>query len=492
MADFSTGRCACGWLAMVMTAVIGLSACSEAPTYQPPALAVTPTAFREAGPWVPAEPKTAGSGDWWQGFGDPLLDRLEARIASDNPTLAAALARHDEAQAYVGEVRASLLPSIGIGGNLTANRQSNTRPLRGANQPDLYGAHTLDASINYEADLWGRVRNSVAQGRANAEAAADDAAAIHLSLQARLATDYVELRGLDRQAQVLAGAVADYTQADAVTRNRFAGGIASGIDVGASGALLADAEAQIADVRNGRALLEHAIASLVGVPPESLIIAPAVPALSLPAVPLNLPSTLLQRRPDVAAAERRVFAANRAIGVARAAFFPSLQLGGEGGFQSSALAELVSAPSLFWTIGPSLALNLFDGGRRHARVAEARAAWAEAGAHYREVALSAFQQVDDGLSQLHNLGDEATAEDRAAAQAADAERASYGRYVKGVANYLDVLTVQTTALTTRRRAVQVGTLQLLAAIDLVRALGGGWTPSTTASQIALKPAASAR
>jgi NodT family efflux transporter outer membrane factor (OMF) lipoprotein len=199
--------------------------------------------------------------------------------------------------------------------------------------------------------------------------------------------------------------------------------------------------------------------------------------LSLPPVPLGLPSTLLQRRPDVAAAERRVFAANRAIGVARAAFFPALQLGGEGGFQGTALAGLVSAPNLFWSIGPSVALTLFDGGRRHARVDEARAAWAEAADHYRETALAAFQQVEDGLSQLHHLGDEAAAEDRAAAQAAVAQRASYGRYIKGVANYLDVLTVQTTALATRRRAEQIATQRLLASIDLVRALGGSWTPS---------------
>lgn len=460
-------------------ALVSLAGCSMAPAYQPPALSVTPTAFRESGPWVPAVPGTAGgNAEWWQGFGDPLLDQLETRVAKDSPTLAAALARHDSAQAYVRELSSARFPTIGVGTQLTADRQSDTRPLRGANQPDLYGAHTIDGTISYEADVWGRVRNSVAQGRANAEASADDAAFIRLSLQAQLASDYVELRGLDRQADVLAKALVDYTQADTVTRRRLAGGIASGIDVGASGALLADAQAQVADVHNSRALLEHAIASLIGVPPESLIIAPAATPLSLPAVPLGLPSTLLQRRPDVAAAERRVFAANRAIGVARAAFFPALQLGGEGGLQSTALAGLIAAPSLFWTIGPSLAATVFDGGRRHARVVESRAAWAEAGDQYRETALAAFQQVEDGLSQLHNLGDEAAAENRAADQAEIAQRASYSRYVKGVANYLDVLTVQTTALATRRRAEQITTQRLLASIDLCRALGGGWaTPA---------------
>ncbi len=457
--------------------LVCVAGCSQAPDYQPPALSNLPIAFREAGPWVPAAPAVPGSGtDWWQGFGDPLLNQFEIRIAKDNPTLAAALARHDRAQADVREARSSLFPTIGAGADLTANRQSDTRPLRGADQPDLYGAHTIDGIINYEPDLWGRVRNSVAEARANAQAVDEDTAATRLSLQAQLASDYVELRGLDQEAEVLSGAVADFGQADAVTRRRFAGGIASGIDAGRSGAQLADAEAQLADVRSGRALLEHAIAALVGVPPESLAIAPALVTLHLPAVPLGLPSTLLERRPDVAAAERRVFAANRAIGVARAAFFPALQLGGEGGFQSTALAGLVSAPGLFWTIGPSFALNLFEGGKRHAQVAEARAVWAEAGDHYREVALAAFQQVDDGLSQLHILGIEGDAEDRAATQATLAERASYTRYVKGVADYLDVLTAQTTALTTRRRAVQISTLRLLAGIDLVQALGGGWTP----------------
>jgi NodT family efflux transporter outer membrane factor (OMF) lipoprotein len=484
-ADMAGRQRLAGGIAAALIALGSLAGCSQAPDYQSPALSVTPTAFRDAGPWVPAAPARPGGGPgWWYGFGDPLLDQLEARIASDNPTLAAALARHDQAEAYFREARSSLFPTIGLGAELTANRQSDTRPLRGAGQPDLYGAHTLDGTIDYEADLWGRVRNSVAEARASAQAADDDAADIRLSLQALLATDYVELRGLDREADVLAGAVKDFAQADGVTRRRFAGGIANGIDVGRAGAQLADAEAQLADVRSGRALLEHAIASLVGVAPESLTIAPAPVTLHQPAVPLGLPATLLQRRPDVAAAERRVFAANRAIGVARAAFFPALQLGGEGGFQSTELASLVSAPSLFWTIGPSMALNLFAGGRRHAQLAEARAAWVEAGDHYREVALAAFQQVDDGLSQLRILGTEGDAEDRAAVQATIAERASYTRYVKGVANYLDVLTTQTTALTTRRRAEQIATLRLVAGIELVRALGGGWTPAASAATAA--------
>ena len=458
--------------------ITGLAGCSQAPDYHPPALAPVPASFREAGPWAPAEPATPGS-DWWQGFGDPQLDALEARIATDNPTYAEALARHDASVAYLGQARASLFPTIGVGANPTANRQSNTRPLRGSNQPDLYDADTLYGGASYEVDLWGRVRGSVAAARANAAASADDAAAIRLSLQARLADDYVALRGLDAQGEVLAGAIADYAEADAVTRRRFAGGIASGIDTGRSGAQLADAQGQLADVRNSRALLEHAIASLVGVPASSMSISPSSAPLFLPTLPLGLPSTLLQRRPDVAAAERRVYAANRGIGVARAAFFPSMMLGGAGGFQSTALAGLISAPSLFWTVGPNFAMTLFDGGRRHAQVAAARAEWAVASSHYREVALAAFQQTEDGLSELHNLGEEASAENRAAAQATIAEQAATTRYVKGVSDYLEVVTAQTTALAARRRAVQVATLRMQATVELARALGGGWQQHAT-------------
>ena len=461
--------------------ITGLAGCSQAPDYHPPALAPVPASFREAGPWAPAEPATPGS-DWWQGFGDPQLDALEARIATDNPTYAEALARHDASVAYLGQARASLFPTIGVGANPTANRQSNTRPLRGSNQPDLYDADTLYGGASYEVDLWGRVRGSVAAARANAAASADDAAAIRLSLQARLAEDYVALRGLDQQAGILSDAISAYAEADAVTRRRFAGGIASGIDTGRSGAQLADAQGQLAEVRGARALLEHAIASLVGVPASSMSIAPSSAQLSLPTVPLGLPSTLLQRRPDVAAAERRVCAANRDIGVARAAFFPSLMLGGAGGFQSTALVWLISAPNLFWTVGPNLAMTLFDGGRRRAQVAAARAEWAAASSHYREVALAAFQQTEDGLSELHNLGDEAAADNRAAVQATIAERAATTRYVKGVSDYLEVVTAQTTALAARRRAVQVSTLRMQAAVELARALGGGWSQHGAGSE----------
>jgi NodT family efflux transporter outer membrane factor (OMF) lipoprotein len=454
--------------------VAALAGCTQAPAYHPPVMAV-PGAFHEAGPWVPASPSAPADGEaWWQSLGDPTLDDLEARITTDNPTLAEAVGRYDAARAALGGARADLFPTIGLGADISANRQSDTRPLRGANQPDLYGADTVEGSANYELDLWGRVRNSVSAARASAQASADDVAAVRLALQAELAREYIALRGLDRERQLLARTVDAYAKADAMTQRRYAGGIADGIDTGRSGTQLADAQAQLADVENARALVEHAIASLAGTPASGFSLAPADRPLTAAPPPSTLPSTLLQRRPDIAAAERRMFAANQRIGVAKAAFFPALGLGAGGGYQSTALAGLLASPNLFWSVGPSLAVSLFDGGRRRADVRAARAEWEQATAHYRATALGAFQQVEDSLSRLHHLGDEQAAEDRAVAAASQAASLSYNRYVKGAASYLDVVTAQTAELAARRRALQMETARLQAGVALVETLGGGW------------------
>ena len=454
--------------------IAALAGCTQAPAYHPPVLAA-PVAFRETGPWVPAAPATpASGGDWWQALGDPVLDALEARITTDNPSLAQAVGRYDAARAALGGARANLFPTLGLGANISANRQSANRPLRGSNQPDLYGADTLGGAAGYEVDLWGRVRDSVSAARASAQASADDVAAVRLGLEAELAREYIALRGLDRERQLLARTVEAYAKADAMTQRRFTGGIADGIDTGRSGTQMADAQAQLADVENARALVEHAIASLVGTPASGFSLAPADSPLSAPSPPSVVPSTLLQRRPDIAAAERRMFAANRKIGVAKAAFFPELGLGAGGGYQSTALVGLLASPNLFWSVGPSLAVSLFDGGRRLAGVRAARAEWEQATANYRGTALSAFQQVEDALSRLHHLGDEQAAEDRAVAAATQAASLSYNRYVKGAASYLDVVTAQTAELAARRRALQMETARLQASVALVETLGGGW------------------
>lgn len=461
--------------AVVVAALASLAGCSFAPPYHPP-ITPSPLAFKEAGAWQSALGSKITSHDaWWTAFDDATLDGLEQKVSSDNPTLAGALARYDAARAYLGQARSGLLPQIGADASVTSNRQSDDRPLRGSNQPDFYGANTIEASFGYELDLWGRVRNTVAAGKAETQASGDDLAAIRLSLQAELASDYMALRGFDRQADLLAQTVDAFAKADHLIARRFQAGIVSGIETSRSGAQLAEARAQLADVAAARALTEHAIASLVGTPASAFAIAPAATPFAIPIVPLGVPATLVERRPDIAAAERRVAAANAGIGIAKAAFFPAIRLGGGAGFQNTSLPSLFSASNTIWSIGPSTVLSVFDGGRRRAELAIARARWASAGAEYRTTVLTAFQQVEDNLAQLHHLGDEAAAEDDAVRQAATTERLSLNRYTKGAVTYLEVFTAQTTALRTRRAALDLETRRLQASIRLIRALGGGWT-----------------
>lgn len=462
------------WLAGAALALLG--GCSMAPTYRPPAIAA-PAAYKElsaADPvWRPAAAAIPRP-DWWTGFGDATLDGLEARVATSNPTLAGALARYDVARAYLAGAKAGLMPHVGLDANLARNRQSDERPLRGGNQPDFYTAAAIGGDIGFEADLWGRVRNSVASGQAEAQGAADEVAAVKLSLEGQLASDYVALRGLDRQLALLSETIDAFGKADALTRRRFQGGIASGMDVGRADALLGEAQAQAAEVAASRSRTEHAIAGLVGEPASSFTLAPAATGLAIPTIPIGVPSVLLASRPDVAAAERRMAAANARIGVARAAFFPQITLGGSGGFQSTALAGLIAAPNLFWAVGPGALLNLFDGGRRRADLAAARADWTMAASDYRNRALAAFQDVEDALAALRHLGDAQAAQDRAVAAAKGTQEIALDRYVKGAATYLDVATAQEAALRDRQTALDLETRRQAASVALFRAIGGGW------------------
>ena len=454
-------------------AAAALSSCSFAPPYRPPAVAAPP-AFKEAGPWQAAMPAATQASDWWRILGDPLLDGLEARLAADNPTLAGALGRYDQAQGYLQQARAGLFPTVGVNANITDNRQSDHRPLRSANQPTYYPADTVGGSLGFELDLWGRVRNSVRAGRALADASGDDAAALKLSLQGQLAITYLALRGYDQQLRLLEATVAAFGRANDTTQRRFQGGIASALDTGRAGAQLGEAQAQLVDVRAARALAEHAIAALIGQPPAALTIAVARTDPVQPPLPAILPSTLLQRRPDIAAAERRMFAANATIGVAKAAFFPAISLGGQGGFQNTGLSGLFTAPNTFWSIGPSAVLNLLDGGRGRGQLAVARANWAQSTADYRATVLRAFQEVEDNLALVHHLGDELAAENEAMRQAATAEQTSTNRFQKGAIDFLDVVTAQTTALRIRRTVIELHTRRMQSMVRLAVASGGGW------------------
>lgn len=450
-----------------------LAGCSQAPTYHPPAIPM-PARFREAdaGVWrdaAPAPPDPALA--WWTGLGDPELDALETRMLSGNPSLAEAVARHDAALARYGAAHADTLPTLGAGAAITANRQSNDRPLRGANQPDFYGAQTVGAGIAAPVDIWGQLGDRARAARAEAEASADDLAFARTALTAELARRYVALRGLDAEGAILASAVKVYAEAVRVVRARFATGTASGIDLGRVEAQLADAQGQLDEIRGARAVAEHAIAVLVGVQPADLSIPIDVPPLRPLPIVATVPATVLQSRADIVAAERRVYAANRAIGVARAAWFPAITLGAAGGRQSTALAGLAAAPNLFWSLGPQMVLPLFDGGARRARVREARAQWREATELYRGTVLAAMGQVEDNLAQGRQLASELTAADRAAGAEASAARLVYDRYIKGVASILEVVTAQGNELDLRRRAEHTRTRLLQTGISLREAIG---------------------
>ncbi|RZF59153.1 efflux transporter outer membrane subunit [Sphingomonas populi] len=457
-----------GWLLTATAALLG--GCSLAPDYQRPAM-TAPVAFKESAPWQVAAATPAPSGKWWQAFGDPALDALEARIDAGNFDLAAASARYEQARSLVRQARADLFPQIGVAASGERDRLSANRPL-GKGIASTQTDKVVGGSLAYELDLFGRVRNSVAAGRANAHAAAFDVEGVRLGLQSQLAATYFDLRGLDARILLLRQTVDSFQRAFDLTDTRHSGGIASGIDVSRAQAQLSSARAELSSVEIDRAKDEHAIAVLVGEAPATFSIAVADPQTRPPVIQPGLPSTLLERRPDIAAAERRVAAANAQIGVARAAFFPNVTLGAQGGFESIG-GDWLNAASSFWALGPlQAALTVFDGGRRAAQVRQTRAQFDEAAANYRQTVLDAFREVEDDLATQRLLV-AGEADQAAAAKAAETTRdLALIRYRDGAADYLEVVTAQTAALDAERALLQVRTRQLQAAGDTFRALGG--------------------
>jgi NodT family efflux transporter outer membrane factor (OMF) lipoprotein len=471
-------KCPAGF-GVALTLLLG--ACSLAPPLKTP---VVPTgdAYKEIGPWTQASPADRLPRDsWWTLYGNAELDELEDRLIAGNPTLAAAFANYAQAKALADQARAGLFPTLGVSAGSERDRESIHAPLRGPTTPTYYNANTLGGSVSYELDLWGQIRNEVAAGEANAAASAADLENARLSLIAQLVDDYIQLRSLDRDSAILNETADAYSRALSLTEQRHNAGIAPGLDVSQAQTQLNAARSQAAQTLAQRALMEHAIAALLGLSASTFSIKPEIVAIGLPQIPTGVPSTLIERRPDIAGAQRRMIAANAGIGVARAAYFPTLTLGAQGGFQSNAISNWLSAPSSFWAIGPSALLSVFDGGLRRAQVAQARAEFDASAANYRGTVVSAFQQVEDSLATLNHYHDAAVDEKAAVDAAQRSLNFSMALYTQGATDYLTVVTSQTAVLQTQLEALDLQTLQLRASVDLIRALGGGWEDSANAT-----------
>jgi NodT family efflux transporter outer membrane factor (OMF) lipoprotein len=410
-------------------------------------------------------------------YGDPQLNALEEQLLANSPDVSAALARYQQARASTDQVRAVQYPTLTASGNLQRNQQSQARPLRvlGPTSPDQYGSYTLGVDLEYEFDLWGRVSNQVAASNYALQGAQTDLESARLSLQAQLADTYIALRGLDRDAALLTRTVDNYNKALDLTNTRHNAGIASGLDVARAQSQLESSRSQLQQTGAQRAVLEHAIAALVGKSASSFALEPQSIELTLPQVPLGVPSTLLQRRPDISGAQRRMVAANASIGVANAAFFPTVTLSALAGYQTSDIDNFLRAPNLYWAIGPSLFLTLFDAGRRQAEIDRVQAVLDESAARYRSVVLGAFQQVEDNLALLNRYRAASESEQAATIAAQKALELATNRYREGSANYLEVVAAQSAALQSQRSALELSTRQRRASVQLIKALGGGWS-----------------
>jgi NodT family efflux transporter outer membrane factor (OMF) lipoprotein len=457
-----------------------LGACSLAPPLKTPDIP-TADAYKEIGPWTQAQPADRLPRDsWWTLYGNAEVDELQKKLIAGNPTLAAAFANYAQARSLSDQARAGLFPTLGLNAGVQRARESVNAPLISSTTPRYYDDNTLGGSVSYELDLWGQIRNEVAAGEANAAASAADLENARLSLIAQLVEDYIQLRSLDSDSAILDETVKAYTRALKLTEQRHDAGIAPGLDVSQAQTQLDAARSQAAQTLAQRALMEHGIAALLGVSASTFSIKPEIVAIKLPQIPSGVPATLLQRRPDIAGAQRRMIAANANIGVARAAYFPSLTLGAQGGFQSTAFTNWLSAPSTFWAIGPNALLSVFDGGLRRAQVAQARAEFDASAANYRGTVVGAFQQVEDSLATLNHYHD-AALEEKAAVDAAQRTLGfAMALYKQGATDYLTVVTSQTALLQTQLEALNLDTLQLRASVDLIRALGGGWEDSARA------------
>lgn len=464
--------------------------CTVGPRYaRPAATTPAPDAWKTQPPWQQAAPKDAiPKGNWWQVFQDAELDGYEQQLLQANQSLIAARERLNQARSLARVATADFFPQVSTDPSAVRERGSGNRPLNGAApvitangtkpvQPYTQSVYSIPFSLSYEADLFGRVRKNVEAANASLQSNAADLANVQLVLTAELAADYFTLRELDAEYQVVEESVGYQRKALDLLNNRHAGGIASGLEVAQQATLLDSTISQAALVQQSRSQYEHAMAVLVGQPAQNFSVPPAPLKINPPSVPLGVPSDVLERRPDVAAYERQMAYTNARVGLARTAFYPHVTLSGTGGLESAAITSLFNAPSLFWSLGADALEPVLQGGRNRANLAAARAAYDESVANYRQTVLTAFQQVEDGISNLSTLSQALATQGAAVQDARKALEIANNRYVGGVTNYLDVITAQTTLLSNQRLETQLLGEQLVSTVYLVKALGGSWDSS---------------
>jgi NodT family efflux transporter outer membrane factor (OMF) lipoprotein len=468
------------WPAVLLAiAALQLSGCEVGPNYHSPAVQAPP-AYKEVGNWKPAQPNDQNLGGmWWTIFQDPLLDSLELQVNVSNQNLKLAEAQYRQARAVLRYSRADYYPTVTAGPSATRSRVSSHRPpLNSTFDGVTYDDFVLPFDFSYQADVWGRVRRTVESNREQAQSSAADLATVNLSMHADLALDYFQARSLDAEEQLLTSTVKQYEDALHLTQSQFSGGIASEVEVEQATTQLRTVQATEIDVGVLRAQYEHAVAILIGKPPEEFSLPPLSLTAPPPLIPVGLPSELLERRPDIAAAERRVAAANAQIGVAKSAYYPLINLSASGGFESASITTLLNGPSGLWSLGGSALVTVFDVGRRRSLTDQALAAYDGQVAAYRENVLTGFQQVEDNLAAVRILEDEAKVQDEAVVAAQRSLALSIKRYRGGVTSYLEVITAQNAALTDEVTSVNILGRRMADTVLLIQALGGGWDRSS--------------
>ena len=460
--------------ALMFAGTLSFTSCAVGPKYKQPAVPVPP-AYKEMANWKTAQPKDQNlGGNWWEIFQDPQLNSLEQQINVSNQNLKAAVAHYQRSRAALRYVRADYYPTVTMGPSASRQMYSNNRPPQSNFDGVTFNDFVLPVNLSYQVNAWGRVSRNVESYREQAQASAADLAVVNLSMHAALAIDYFAARSLDAEEKLLQDTVAQYQQAFQLNEDRYQGGLASEVEVEQARTILETTRAQMVDVGVARAQYEHAVAVLVGKTPADFTLPPLPLTTPPPRIPVGVPSTLLERRPDIAGAERRVASANAQVGLAKTAYYPLVNILGSGGFESGSITTLLQGPSGFWAVGSSAVVTLFDVGRRRAVNDQAKASYDSSVASYRETVLTAFQQVEDNLAALRILEQEAGVQATAVEAAERSLSLSNTRYEGGVTSYLEVITAQNADLADEVTAVNILGRRMASAVLLIEALGGGW------------------